>query len=263
MSSAISFEDFSFQYPRSNRDIIHEANFTIKKGTVTLLYGLSGSGKSTLCYAITGLIPWSVRGFMKGKVSVLGHSITERKPNQFAGDVGFLMQNPDSQFATLNVQDELIFAAENIQLGEKEIHQRFKVIIDLLDLHDYLDRNVTQLSGGEKQRVILGSILMMDPELIILDEPLACLDAKGRLQILEYLNNLKKINNDLTILIAEHRIKEIIPHVNKYLLIHQGQIKLFDDLNEMNLSHIEKISKLMLDIPKNQKIKNYNQQKDF
>jgi energy-coupling factor transport system ATP-binding protein len=259
----IIIENFYFKYKKDSRDIIHNANFKLKRGDNVLIFGLSGSGKSTLCYALSSLIPWSIKGWFKGRIKVLGHDTTEIKPNQLAGSIGLVMQNPDNQFINLTVYDELIFGAENLKKSESEIKEGLNIIVDLLDLKELLDRNVTQLSGGEKQRVILGSILMMEPELIILDEPLACLDAKGRLQLLNYLNNLKKINHDLTILIAEHRINEIIPHVNKYLLISQGQIQLSDNLNEINLKNMKKISKLISNIPNDKQLTKYNQERDF
>ena len=224
MTNIVEIEDFSFRYPHTDADTIHHANLTIEKGSITLLYGLSGSGKSTLCYAMTGLIPWSVRGMFKGTVKISDKSTIEYKPNQFAGDVGYLMQNPDSQFATLNVRDELIFAAENIQIEKNIIESRLKSIIELLNLEAYIDRNVTQLSSGEKQRVVLGSILMMEPSLLILDEPLSFLDFSNRLKLLEYLKKIKDNFPELSIIIAEHRIHDILPLVNAFLHIQNGNI---------------------------------------
>ncbi|MBN2155389.1 MAG: ABC transporter ATP-binding protein [Candidatus Lokiarchaeota archaeon] len=224
MTSIVEFIEFSFRYPHTEQDIIQNASFKIEKGTLTLLYGLSGSGKSTLCYAMTGLIPWSVRGFIKGDVKILGKNTKETKPNQFAGDIGYLMQNPDSQFATLNVRDELIFAAENIQIDKLEIEKRFQRIVELLDLRTYLDRNVTQLSSGEKQRVVLGSILMMEPALLILDEPLSFLDYPNRLKLLGFLRKVLSKYSDLSVIIAEHRINDIIPLATNFLEIKDGLI---------------------------------------
>jgi energy-coupling factor transport system ATP-binding protein len=225
LTAIVQFKNFSFRYPHKDFDIIHEANFTIDQGTCTLLYGLSGSGKSTLCYAMTGLIPWSIRGFFKGEIYIFGKNTLDVKPNQFAGNIGYLMQNPDSQFATLSVQDELVFAAENIRLEKQVIESRLGTIINLLDLNDYLDRNVTQLSSGEKQRVVLGSILMMKPKLLILDEPLSFLDFPNRIKLLEFLQKIMIEFPTLSVIIAEHRIHDIIPIANNFLEIKNSQIK--------------------------------------
>jgi len=220
----VEFQDFSFRYPQSEEDIIHNASFHIRKGTINLLYGLSGSGKSTLCYAMTGLIPWSIRGFIKGDVIVIGKNTKDVRPNQFAGEIGYLMQNPDSQFATLNVYDELIFAAENIQVPHDEIEIRLKNIVKLLDLESYLPRAVTQLSSGEKQRVVLGSILMMNPELLILDEPLSFLDFPNRLKLLYYLRKMPSLFPTMGIILAEHRINDVIPFAHNFFEIINGEI---------------------------------------
>ncbi len=224
MTSIIQFRDYSFRYPHGKFDIIQNANFSIEEGSFTLLHGLSGSGKSTLCCAMTGLIPWSVRGFIKGEVVIFGKNTRDVKPNQFAGQVGYLMQNPDSQFATLTVQDELVFAAENILVEKKVIEKRLSNIVELLDLGSYLDRNVTQLSSGEKQRVVLGSILMMEPDLLILDEPLSFLDYPNRLKLLDYLRKIRISYSNLTIILAEHRISDVSSLVDNYLEIKNGII---------------------------------------
>ncbi|MHA1453475.1 MAG: ABC transporter ATP-binding protein, partial [Promethearchaeota archaeon] len=232
MTAIVEFEEFTFRYPHMKQDLIKNASFTIEQGTLTLLHGLSGSGKSTLCYAMTGLIPWSVRGFFKGNVKLFGKNTNTNKPNQLAGKIGYLMQNPDSQFATLTVHDELIFAAENIRLTEDVIKKRLKSIIQLLDLDDYLNRNVTQLSSGEKQRVVLGSILMMGPSLLILDEPLSFLDFPNRLKLLKYLEKIHKSYSDLTIIIAEHRVQDLYALANFYLEIKEGRVTESPIVNE-------------------------------
>lgn len=224
MTTIVEFKDFSFRYHHMEEDIIQNASFKIEQGTTTLLYGLSGSGKSTLCYAITGLIPWSVRGLFKGNVIVSEKNTKELKPNQLAGEIGYLMQNPDSQFATLIVKDELVFAAENIQISKSVIEKRLESIIRILDLREYMDRNVMQLSSGEKQRVVLGSILMMEPSLLILDEPLSFLDFPNRLKLLNYLQKIQALYSNLTTIIAEHRIHDVYALADNFLEIKEGKI---------------------------------------
>ena len=187
MNPVIEFHNYSFKYANLDYDIIRNANFTVNEGDNVLIFGPSGSGKSTLCYAMVGLIPWSIKGFFKGNVSVHGEQLTEIKPNELAGTVGLVMQNPDNQFVNLTVYDELIFGAENLRISEDKIEDRLEKLVELLGLESMLERNVLQLSGGEKQRVVLASILMMKPKILILDEPLAFLDAQGRLEILHHI----------------------------------------------------------------------------
>lgn len=238
MDPVIEFQHFTFKYANLDYDIIHDANFAINRGDNVLIFGPSGSGKSTLCYSMVGLIPWSINGFFKGRVRILGQDITEVTPKEMAGDVGLVMQNPDNQFVNLTVYDELIFGAENLRVPEDKIQERLDRLVDLLGLKTLLERSVIQLSGGEKQRVVLASVLMMKPKILILDEPLAFLDAQGRIEILHHISKLKqKFRKELTLLIAEHRINEIFPLVNKFLFIDGGKVELYKERNEIAASY--------------------------
>ncbi len=235
MEPVIELQNFTFKYPNSSYDVINDANFSIYQGDSVLIFGPSGSGKSTLCYSLSGLIPWSIKGLFKGKIKVLGRYLTEITPKELAGSIGLVMQNPDNQFINLTVFDELIFGAENLKIPEEKIRSRLTRIVELLNLQHLLDRNVLQLSGGEKQRVVLGSVLMMKPKILILDEPLAFLDAQGRLELLHHISKLKRTFTDqLTILIAEHRIQEILPFVNKFIWVDDGITKLYSDINAID-----------------------------
>ncbi|HUX99461.1 MAG TPA: ABC transporter ATP-binding protein [Candidatus Deferrimicrobium sp.] len=245
MQPVIEVQNFSFKYANLDYAIIHNVSFSIEKEDVVLIFGPSGSGKSTLCYSLVGLIPWSIKGMFKGKINVLGQNLTTITPRELAGSVGLVMQNPDNQFINLTVFDELIFGAENLKIPEDKIRRRLGRVTELLELTSLLNRNLLQLSGGEKQRVILGSVLMMKPEILILDEPLAFLDAQGRLELLHHLSNVKKkFGPELTILIAEHRINEILPLANKFISVDKGKVELYSDLNSIKTSYFQEIPHL-------------------
>jgi energy-coupling factor transporter ATP-binding protein EcfA2 len=210
----------------------------IRKGDFILVFGPSGSGKSTLFYALSGLIPWSIPGFIKGSIEILGKNLLFTRPNQVAGTIGFLMQNPDSQFVNLKVYDELVFGAENLKVPKEIINTRLEKIVKLLNLKDLLDRNVVQLSGGEKQRVVLGSILMMNPKILLLDEPMAFLDGAMRIELLNYLLKLQKeYNNEIAILISEHRISELLPYINKFMTVNKGEVLIHPRSANLNWSY--------------------------
>lgn len=237
-NAVINVKDFSFRYYGQNYDIINNANFTINKGEFILLFGPSGSGKSTLCYSLTSVIPWSIRGMYKGDIYVLSNNLKSVPPNQLAGEIGLLMQNPDNQFVNLTVEDEIIFGVENLGLEKAEIENRYQEIVKLLDLQDLILRNVTQLSGGEKQRVILASILMLKPKILVLDEPFAYLDLQTRRELLYYLIEIKEqLQKDLTIIIAEHRVAELIKHVDRCLEINNGHVNLIEDPKSLSLDY--------------------------
>jgi energy-coupling factor transporter ATP-binding protein EcfA2 len=229
MPPVIEFKNYSFKYDADHEDILHDVNLDIMEGDFVLIFGPSGSGKSTFLSAVAGLIPWSIEGYFKGNVLINGKDIKELKPNQLAGTIGLLLQNPENQFVNLSVHNELIFGAENLKFKKEEILSNLEEITELLKLKDLLDRTVIQLSGGEKQRVVLGSILMMKPHILLLDEPLAFLDAQGRRELMYFLKKVKVQFPNLTVLIAEHRYDEIKSFVNKIITIDNGIVQFSDE----------------------------------
>lgn len=238
----IDVKNLYFRYPNVEYDIIRNANFQINKGDFVFIFGPSGSGKSTLLYSLVGLIPWSIEGYFKGNVSIFGNNIRNIKPNKIAGTIALLMQDPDNQFINLSVYDELIFGAENLKVNKNEIINRLNETVKLLHLENLLDRNVLQLSGGEKLRVILGAILIMKPKILILDEPLSSLDAKGRVELMNYLFKIHREDKDLIILIVEHRVKDIYFYANKFIFINQGNVQVYDDPKEIDWKIIYALS---------------------
>lgn len=237
-SILIKINNFSFKYGEERKEMLSNVSLNINKGDFSLVFGPSGSGKSTFFYALSGLIPWSITGYVKGSIEIFGRNIYYTKPNQLAGQIGLLMQNPDSQFINLKVYEELVFGAENLKIPPEIIKERLDKIVQLLNLKDLLDRNVVQLSGGEKQRVVLGSILMMDPKILLLDEPMAFLDGSMRIELLHYLLKLQsEYNTEIAILIAEHRITELLPFINKFITINKGEVICHPRSSNLNWSY--------------------------
>ncbi|MHA1819710.1 MAG: ATP-binding cassette domain-containing protein [Promethearchaeota archaeon] len=237
----VSVRDFSFKYKRSGPLILDNISIDIYKGDSILIIGASGSGKSTFNYAISSLIPWSIHGYFKGDILLFGKSILNIKPSKIAGRMGLLMQNPEMQFVNINVLDELLFAVENLNIERSIIKRRLDKITQLLNLKPYLDRNITQLSSGEKQRVVLGSILMMQPEVLILDEPFAFLDQKGRAELINYLVHVKNLfKKNLTLIISEHRFDDLIYSglTSRIMTIENKKLIEYDNINEINWNSV-------------------------
>ena len=168
----------------------------MKEGEVLILAGSSGSGKSTISYAINGIIPWRQKGFIKGDIQIFGKSIWDYTFSELSKLVGLVKQNPVDQLFTFKVKDEISFGLENLNYPIELIENKIKEISDLMGITHLLNRDIDQLSGGQKQLVVLCSILVMNPKIIVLDEPIAFLDQNSESLL---LNRLKK-----TIYAASH-----------------------------------------------------------
>ncbi|MHA1683089.1 MAG: ECF transporter S component [Promethearchaeota archaeon] len=235
----VRLEGLSFRFHGNQADIFHDVNLALEMGDFCLLVGPSGSGKTTLCNIMSGVIPWMNRGMYAGNTHIFGNNLLDQPPKMNMGIIGYSMQNPEAQIVTLTVRDELVFGVENMCLDIGDIERRLEAMIQLFDLKDLIDRRVTQLSGGEQQRVILASMLMMNPKFLILDEPLAFLDLHARTIFYKYMNDIKeKHGNEMIIAISEHRISKLAYLANKFININDGHVSI-----EMNPTSSQEIIK--------------------
>ncbi len=221
----VTFTDFSFRYGNSGPFVLKNINLKLAQGQVILLGGVSGSGKTTLCNAIAGKIPFSITGQYSGKISLFGKDIWEHNQDEFSRKVSYMFQNADEQLVTFTVFDEISFAAENLNIQKKEIIIRVNQVAKDLGISNLLKRPIFSLSGGEKQKVILAANLVMNPKILILDEPLAFLDSHSVIKFIQLIRKLRKIDSDLSIIIIEHRLQPFLNLVNKIIILdEQGTI---------------------------------------
>lgn len=190
-----------------NKTIFKDINFSIDENRVTLLSGKSGSGKSSLLMRIMGFFSDSEDSEVKGEIILNGENILGEKSVNLAGKIGYVFQDPDSQLCTFTVEDEISFGLENLNIDQETIKNRIDEVLELLKIKSLKSRDLNTLSGGEKQKVALASVLALDPELILLDEPTANLDPKSTKEIINAIEYLKNKKNK-TILIIEHKIQE-------------------------------------------------------
>lgn len=190
-----------------NNTIFKDISFSVDKNKVTLISGKSGSGKSSLLMRIMGFFYDSEDSEVKGEILLDGQNILGEKSINLAGKIGYLFQDPDSQLCTFTVEDEIAFGLENLNRERKYIENKIDEVLKLLNIEFLKFRDLNTLSGGEKQKVALASILAMDPELILLDEPTANLDPKSTKEILNVIEYLKEKEHK-TILIIEHKVQE-------------------------------------------------------
>jgi energy-coupling factor transport system ATP-binding protein len=218
MSKALNFENTTYFYPRSNEPALKDVSISIDYGEFVVIAGPSGGGKSTLCRIATGLIPQLYGGKLVGKVFVDGIDISKVDARSLIDRVGVVFQNPENQIVNLVVEEELVFALENLMYERNDIKTRVLEISNKLGI-DYLrNRSTFELSGGETQKVVLGSVLVVKPRILILDEPLAHLDPPASQELLKLLHYLNKVE-DKTIIIVEHRLSEILRYASRLVVL--------------------------------------------
>ncbi|MBX9599043.1 MAG: energy-coupling factor ABC transporter ATP-binding protein [Burkholderiales bacterium] len=205
-------ENFGFNYPQSHYNLKLNGKFTINQGECILIQGASGSGKSTLLAALKGLIPHLINGKLSGKIIFNHQDITTFNEKQLLG-IGYLQQNPDSQLICSDVYSELAFGLENQGFTASEIESKITRIAQDFKLDNLLTYQLNQLSGGEKQKVNLLAILLMQPQVLLLDEPTAFLDPESAHEIIMMLQQYIQHS---TVVIVEHNhyyLRNIISRV--------------------------------------------------
>ena len=214
----ISFNNVSLIYPNSVKTIFENLSFTIDEGEMVLVIGATGSGKSSLLRLINGLVPHHTGGILAGDITVNGLSTTTTKPGGLAHLIGIVGQNPAHGFVTDTVEDELVFGMEALNFAPDVMRKRVEEILDLLSLTHLRGRSISTLSGGEQQRVAIGSALVMHPKVLVLDEPTSALDPIAAEEVLSILHRLVH-DLGLTVVISEHRLERVIGFADRIIAI--------------------------------------------
>ncbi len=219
----VKVKGLTFKYVTAKVPALQDISFSVNKGEFVCITGPSGCGKSTLALTLAGFIPHMYRGNLEGDVFVDGHNTRDMSPGALAGTVGLVQQDPEAQLCTLTVIDEVAFGPENLCLPQKEIQGRVKWALAATGATNLLHRNVYTLSGGEKQRVAVASVLAMTPKLLILDEPTANLDPRATARILDIIQSLR-YERDMAIIVIEHRLHRLLPYTDRLITMDQGRI---------------------------------------
>jgi len=218
----LRFEGVSYRYPGTESWALKGLDLIIHPGETVLIAGASGSGKSTLCRACIGLVPHLHYGEWIGKVFVDGLDTNHHPVYELFRHAGLVFQNADAQLFNQTVESELTYGLESLGLAHGEIEQRLAWARKLAELDDLMDRPPHSLSGGEKQKVALGSILALRPRLLLLDEPFTHLDPEGTEGLRRILRMMR--SEGMALIIVEHRLHEIIHDVDRIIVLHQGRI---------------------------------------
>ncbi len=214
----IELDHVSYRYPDRARPILRELSLQIDAGEFLLVCGPSGAGKSSVLRLLNGLVPHFYGGRFGGRVRVWGRDTLEHQPRELADLVGFVFQDPESQFVVDVVEDELVFAMENLGLPQTIMRRRVEEMLDQLAIAHLRRRRVSSLSGGERQRVAIAAALAAQPRALVLDEPTSQLDPHGAEEV---LTALQKLNADLgiTIVLCEHRLERVVQYVDRVLFL--------------------------------------------
>ena len=214
----IRLEDLSYTYPGSSGPALSDVTLEIADGEFVLVAGPSGAGKSTLLRSLNGLVPHFTGGTAQGDIAVGGYDPLVAGPQTLSRVVGFVFQDPESQFVVDRVEDEIAFALENAAVPPTEMRLRVEEALHLLDLAPLRDRRLETLSGGEKQKVAIAAALALRPRILALDEPTSQLDPQSAEEVLQALVRLNR-DLGLTILLAEHRLERVLPFVDRLVYL--------------------------------------------
>lgn len=214
-------QDLTFTYPGASRPTLNGVNLTIEKGEYVVLCGKSGSGKTSLLRHLKSVL--TPYGSRSGQVLFDGTPLRQVSQYDQSRKIGFVMQNPDEQLVTDKVWHELAFGLENLGVDQKTIRLRVAEMASYFGLQDWFSREVSTLSGGQKQLLNLASIMAMQPQVLILDEPTSQLDP---IAASDFLNTVRKINIELgtTILITEHRLEDIYHSADRVVVMEEGRV---------------------------------------
>jgi energy-coupling factor transport system ATP-binding protein len=219
------FENFSWRYDGSDDWALDGIDLTFEEGEFIGIMGPSGAGKTTLSLCMNALIPQRIGGTLKGDVKVLGKSIIEGEIYDFAKQVGLVFQDPETQFVSMKVRNEIAFGMENFGILREEMERRLEKAVRTVRMEGMLERSPMELSGGQKQRVAIASVLVTRPRLFIFDEPVSDLDPVGKREVYEAIAKVRE-ETESTIVVIDHDLEEIAKHVGRLILMNKGRIAL-------------------------------------
>lgn len=217
----IEVKNFSFRYANGDRDSLENVTLDVEEGTFNVLCGKSGCGKSTLLRQLkSDLAPY---GSKSGQICYYGQDLTEIDHRQQSQEIGYVLQNPENQIVTDKVWHELAFGLESLGYDTPSIRLRVAEMASYFGIHQWFYKNVSELSGGQKQLLNLAAIMAMHPKLLILDEPTSQLDP---ITASDFLETVRKINRDIgtTVILTEHRLQDVIPWADKVYVMDKGHL---------------------------------------
>lgn len=239
---AIKIRGLSFKYKRGEEKVLQDLNLDIEKGQFVVIMGPTGAGKSTFANTLNGLIPTFVYGNCEGEISIFDKNPREHTVGEMAKDIGLVFQDFEAQLFSTTVELEMAFGMENFSVPREEMKKKIGEVLKTVKLEEFLHRSPASLSGGQKQRLAIGSVLATEPRILCMDEPTTDLDPIGKMEVFQIAQELRKTNQDLTLLIIEHETEEAL-HSERMILMEEGKIVL-DGPSDTVLREVEVFNKL-------------------
>lgn len=244
----IEIKELTFKYSGSKKNALENVSLTIEKGDFVGLIGESGAGKTTLCSCINGLIPHHYTGDFYGSVKIQGTDTFDIEPGKLALKVGSVFQDVDSQLVSFFVEDEILFGLENFGIPKEQIEQRITAALEALEIQELRHREISTLSGGQKQKVAIAAILVLEPDILVLDEPTGELDPASSVQIFKLLQKLNK-EKGITIVVAEQKIMLLCEYVKKLIVLEKGTLIHYGEIRS-TLTHQKEMEEAGINCPR-------------
>lgn len=220
----VELKDITYKYPLTHKPVLQNINLRVDEGQFVAVIGPNEAGKSTLCYTIAGFVPHFFKGELTGTVEVAGQDSSKASLHEWVLNVGLAFQNPFNQIsgAKYTVFEEIAFGLENIGVPREEMKQRVEDALKLTAISDLADRSPYSLSGGQQQRVALASILVMQPKVLVLDEPTSQMDPIGTREVFGVIRTMTE--KGMTVILVEHKVEWIANFADRVIALHEGQI---------------------------------------
>lgn len=221
--AVIETRNLTYTYPGATKPSISDVSIRIEKGEFTLITGPSGCGKTTLCRCFNGLIPHFYQGELKGEITVADLDVTKHATHELAKHVGLVFQNPENQLFALSVEKDVAFGLENLGVHREEMRKKVDWALNLVGIYDLRERAPHELSGGQQQRAAIASVLAMQPEVMVLDEPTSFLDPLSAKTIFEVIHKLN-MTLEITVVLVEHRLDLTARYANHIIIMDEGKV---------------------------------------
>lgn len=220
----LKIKNLTYTYPLAKEASVQNIDITLEKGKFYALLGANGSGKTTLCNIIRGFIPNFYQGEMDGEVIFDGKNLQEYEMGELASKIGYVFQNPFNQItgARDTVYGEIAYGLENFGVPVERIREKVDEVMELTNIAYLKDKNPFELSGGQQQRVALASVLVLNPDIFVIDEPTSQLDPRETERVFEII--LKMKNMGKTIILVEHKMELVAEYSDDIIVLHKGKI---------------------------------------
>ena len=244
----IQIQDMSFTYKGENQPALQEIRLSVPDGGFLGIIGPAGAGKTTLARAVTGMIPHHYKGDFYGSVTVNGMDTFETSLPDLSRIVGMVFQDVDSQIISPMVEDELLYGLENFSVPREEIPARIEEALQKVGIADLRERTIGSLSGGQRQKVAIASIIALKPQILVMDEPTGELDPRSSRQVFSLLKELNE-EHGVTVIIIEQKIMLLCEFARQLAVLSEGRIVRQGDTRDV-LAHSEELEALGVNCPR-------------